>query len=144
MSDDVEHREPEAGEGAEGATEETLADVAAASADVAAAAVRPVAFGPLEDSAQGEGRSNLDLLLDVSIPVTVEVGKATLPLEKVLELVPGRIVTLDKKFDEPVDLRVNGKLVARGEVVLVDDTYGLRVTEIVDRAGRIESLRGGA
>ena len=49
--------------------------------------------------------------------------------------------TLDKKAEEPVDLRVNGKLVARGEVVLVDDTYGLRITQIVDAAGRIESLR---
>ena len=47
----------------------------------------------------------------------------------------------DKKAEEPVDLRVNGKLVARGEVVLVDDVYGLRITQIVDAAGRIESLR---
>jgi flagellar motor switch protein FliN/FliY len=50
-------------------------------------------------------------------------------------------VSLDKKVEEPVDLRVNGKLVARGEVVLVDDQYGLRITQIVDAAGRIESLR---
>lgn len=105
---------------------------------------QPVQFGPLGgagargDAAQGQ---NLDLLLDVQIPVTVEVGRAEMPLEQVLRLVPGSIVPLEKKVEEPVDLRVNGKLVARGEVVMVDDTYGLRITQIVDKAGRIESLR---
>jgi flagellar motor switch protein FliN/FliY len=106
------------------------------------AAVRPVQFGPLGDSAAGrEGKGNLDLLLDVQIPVTVEVGTSRLPLDQILKLVPGSIVTLDKKAEEPIDLRVNGKLVARGEVVLVDDTYGIRITQIVGPAGRIESLR---
>ena len=62
-------------------------------------------------------------------------------LEDVLKLVPGSVVPLDKKAEEAVDLRVNGKLVARGEVVLVDDCYGLRITQIVDTASRIESLR---
>lgn len=107
------------------------------------AAVQPVSFGPLTPSAAGSGeRQNLDLLLDVSIPISVEVGQAQMSLADILQLVPGSIVPLDKKAEEPVDLRVNGKLVARGEVVLVDDTYGLRVTQIVDAAGRIESLRG--
>jgi flagellar motor switch protein FliN/FliY len=115
-------------------------DVARASAEVAAAAVQPVQFGQLGPSKKGEPR-NLDLLLDVEIPISVEVGRAQMSLEEVLKLVPGSVVPLDKKAEEPVDLRVNGKLVARGEVVLVDDTYGLRITQIVDAAGRIESLR---
>ena len=70
-----------------------------------------------------------------------DVGRAELTLQEVLNLVPGSVVSLDKKAEEPVDLRVNGKLVARGEVVLVDDTYGLRITEILDPAARIESLK---
>ncbi len=101
-----------------------------------------MAFGPLDAGvAEGSDCANLDLLLDVQIPISVEVGRTELSLDKVLNLVPGSVVTLDKKSEEPVDLRVNGKLVARGEVVLVDDTYGLRITEILDPAGRIESLR---
>ncbi len=102
--------------------------------------VQPVQFGELGAGIQGEGQ-NLDLLLDVRIPVSVEVGRAQMALEEVLNLVPGSVVPLDKRAEEPIDLRVNGKLVARGEVVLIDDTYGLRVTQIVDAAGRIESLR---
>ncbi|MEQ1632748.1 MAG: flagellar motor switch protein FliN [Planctomycetota bacterium] len=115
-------------------------DLARAGAEMAAAAVQPVAFGQLGPGTRGDAR-NLDLLLDVEIPISVEVGRAQMSLEEVLKLVPGSVVALDKKAEEPVDLRVNGKLVARGEVVLVDDTYGLRITQIVDAAGRIESLR---
>ena len=116
-------------------------DVAQAGAELAAAAVQPVAFGQLGNGAKAGEAKNLDLLLDVEIPIAVEVGRTEMSLEDVLKLVPGSIIALDKKSEEPVDLRVNGKLVARGEVVLVDDTYGLRITQIVDAAGRIESLR---
>lgn len=108
----------------------------------AGADVQPVAFGPLSGGQKGaDDQRNLGLLLDVEIPISVEVGRAQMSLEDVLNLVPGAVVPLDKKAEEPVDLRVNGKLVARGEVVLVDDTYGLRITQILDAAGRIESLR---
>ena len=101
-----------------------------------------VQFGALGESGApaGEG-STLDMLLDVQIPISVEVGASRMPLDEILKLVPGSIVCLDKKAEEPVDLRVNGKLVARGEVVLVDDTYGLRITQIVNAAERIESMR---
>ena len=115
--------------------------VAQAGAELAAAAVQPVSFGQLGGGARGEGKANLDLLLDVEIPISVEVGRTQMSLDEVLRLVPGSVIALDKKAEEPVDLRVNGKLVARGEVVLVDDTYGLRITQIVDTQGRIESLR---
>ncbi|PIE24716.1 MAG: flagellar motor switch protein FliN [Planctomycetota bacterium] len=107
-----------------------------------ATVAQPVEFGELGAGQEAGGRQNLDLLLDVSIPVTVEVGRTQMTLDEVLNLGPGSIVGLDKKAEEPVDLRVNGKLVARGEVVMVDDSYGLRVTQIVDQMGRIESLRG--
>jgi len=117
------------------------ANVAQAGAELAAAAVQPVAFGQLGAGQKSETSRNLDLLLDVEIPVSVEVGRARLSLEEILRLVPGSVISLDKKSEEPVDLRVNGKLVARGEVVLVDDSYGLRITQVVDAAGRIESLR---
>ena len=117
------------------------ADLAQAGAELASAAVQPVAFGQLGQGAESGEAQNLDLLLDVEIPISVEVGRAQMSLADVLKLVPGSVIALDKKAEEPVDLRVNGKLVARGEVVLVDDVYGLRVTQIVDAAGRLESLR---
>jgi len=119
----------------------SAADVAKAGADLAAAAVQPVAFGQLGPGAKAESARNLDLLLDVEIPISVEVGRAQMSLDDVLRLVPGSVISLDKKAEKPVDLRVNGKLVARGEVVLVDDSYGLRITQVVDAAGRLESLR---
>ena len=101
-----------------------------------------VDFGPLEGGGEAGGeRQNLDLLLDVPIPISVEVGRTEMNLDQVLDLGPGSILPLDKKSEEPVDLRVNGKLIARGEVVMVDDSYGLRITQILDQAGRIESLR---
>jgi flagellar motor switch protein FliN/FliY len=103
--------------------------------------VQPVEFGQLQPGAKADASRNLDLLLDVEIPISVEVGRAQMSLDEVLRLVPGSVVSLDKKAEEPVDLRVNGRLIARGEVVLVDDVYGLRITQVVDQAGCIESLR---
>lgn len=105
--------------------------------------VQPVAFGPLSSpGASDDGAPrNLDRLMDLEVLVAVEIGRAMVTLDQVVKLVPGSIVPLDKRAEEPVDLRVNGKLVARGEVVLVDDVYGLRITQIVDAAGRIASLK---
>jgi len=120
---------------------EAASGVAQAGAEVAAAAVQPVSFGQLGPGETQDEQRNLELLLDVKIPIAVEVGSTQMSLDDVLKLVPGSVVALDKKAEEAVDLRVNGKLVARGEVVLVDDSYGLRITQIVDAAGRIESLR---
>ncbi len=128
---------------------ESIEQVVDAAADFAQATVQPIAFGPLEantsasaESAGREGDSrNLKLLLDVGIPISAEVGRTEMTLDEILSLGPGSIVPLDKRAEEPVDLRVNGKLVARGEVVLVDDVYGLRVTQILDPSGRIQSLR---
>ncbi len=117
------------------------AKVAQAGAELATEAVQQVAFGQLAPGVRADAARNLDLLLDVEIPIAVEVGRARMSLDEVLRLVPGSVIALDKKAEEPVDLRVNGKLVARGEVVLVDDCYGLRITQIVDAQGRIESLR---
>ena len=119
----------------------SAAGLARAGANLAATAAEAVAFGQLAAGQQGDQKRNLDLMLDIDIPITVEVGRAQMTLDEVLRLVPGSVIALDKKAEEPVDLRVNGKLVARGEIVQLDDVYGLRITQIVDRAGRIESLR---
>ena len=77
---------------------------------------------------------SLDLVLDIKVNVTVQLGSCELPMREVLALVPGTILQLAQKANEPVSLHVNQKLVARGEVVLVGDSFGIRVTEFVGRA----------
>ena len=74
---------------------------------------------------------NVDLLLDVQVEATLRFGEQTLPLRDVLELASGAVVELDRRVNDPGDLYVGGKLIARGEVVIVDGNYGLRITEIV-------------
>jgi flagellar motor switch protein FliN/FliY len=102
---------------------------------------RAVQFGPLADSAPaGGGGVNLQHLMDLPVTVQVEIGHTRLRLEDVLNLAPGSVVSLDRRAGEPVDLCVNGKLLARGEVVMVDECYGLRIIEIVDIAGRMEAM----
>lgn len=74
---------------------------------------------------------NLDLLLDVPVGLTVELGSCHLPMRDVLNLNIGSIVQLDKVADTPVELRVNDKLIARGEVVVVENRFGIKITELV-------------
>ena len=74
---------------------------------------------------------NLDLLLDVPVGLTVELGSCHLPMRDVLNLNVGSIVQLDKLADAPVELRVNDRLVARGEVVVVENRFGIKITELI-------------
>jgi flagellar motor switch protein FliN len=77
---------------------------------------------------------NLDLLLDVPVGLTVELGSCHLPMRDVLNLNVGSIVQLDKVADAPVELRVNDKLIARGEVVVVENRFGIKITELIGAA----------
>ena len=104
--------------------------------------VQPVQFASFEDleQVQGPANQNLNILLDVKLQLTVELGKTELPIKKVLELTKGSIVTLNKAAGEPVELYANGKLIAYGEVVVIEDNFGLRITHITDPARRLNSL----
>ena len=104
--------------------------------------VQPVQFASFEDMEQVQGpqNQNLNILLDVKLQLTVELGKTELPIKKVLELTKGSIVTLNKAAGEPVELYANGKLIAYGEVVVIEDNFGLRITHITDPARRLNSL----
>ncbi|MCL2183579.1 MAG: flagellar motor switch protein FliN [Chitinispirillia bacterium] len=86
-------------------------------------------------------KENIDLLLDVELEVIIELGKSELSIKKILELAPGSIVELDRMAGEPVDLIVNNKIVARGEVVVVDENFGIRVVSLVSAEDRIKSLK---
>jgi len=104
-----------------------------------------IAIQPAELAALGIGQpstssSNLDLLLDVPLRVTVELGRTEMTIREVLALGPGSVVELSKVAGEVVDILVNGKLIAHGEVVVIDDMFGVRVTDIIPPAARVRSL----
>lgn len=103
---------------------------------------QPVQFASFEDLEQTQGpqNQNLNILLDIKLQLTVELGRTELPIKKVLELTKGSIVTLNKAAGEPVELYANGKLIAYGEVVVIEDNFGLRITHITDPAKRLHSL----
>ena len=82
-------------------------------------------------SASTTAPPNLDIILDVPVKVTVELGSCQMPMREVLELAVGSVVQLDKVADEPVQLSVNRKLVARGEVVVVENRFGIKITELI-------------
>jgi flagellar motor switch protein FliN/FliY len=82
-------------------------------------------------NASPAGASNLDLILDVPVKLSVELGSCQMPMREVLELAIGSVVQLDKVADNPVQLSVNRKLVARGEVVVVENQFGIKITELI-------------
>jgi flagellar motor switch protein FliN len=83
---------------------------------------------------------NIDLLLDVELPITVSFGECEMPLRDVLKLTAGSVIELDKSVNDPVTIIVNQKPIARGEVVMVDGNYGVRITEVESTADRIRSF----
>ncbi|MBR6127936.1 flagellar motor switch protein FliN [bacterium] len=107
--------------------------------------VQPVQFASFEDleQVQGPQNQNLNILLDVKLQLSVELGKTDLPIKKVLELTKGSIVTLNKAAGEPVELYANGKLIAYGEVVVIEDNFGLRITHITDPVKRLNTINSG-
>ena len=96
----------------------------------------PRAAAPLPVLSKG-----IELLLDVELEATLRFGCKELPLGEILDLGPGDVVQLDRNVADPVDLIVGDKIVARGEVVLVDGNFGLRVTEVAEPRKRLESIR---
>lgn len=103
--------------------------------------VKPVQFAPLAPERTYQEPRNIDLILDVPLEVTVELGKTKKSIREILELGPGSIIQLDKLAGEPVDLLVNGKLIAKGEVVVIDETYGIRITTIISPMDRMTRLQ---
>jgi flagellar motor switch protein FliN/FliY len=82
-------------------------------------------------NATAEQPANLSLVLDVPVSLTIELGSCQLPMREVLQLCVGSVVQLEKAADAPVELSVNGKLIARGEVVVIEDRYGVKITEVI-------------
>lgn len=108
--------------------DETLADEGAALEPI----VHPLALDELELHHQPSSMRDLRLLADIDVQVTVEFGRARLPLRQLLSLTRGAVLELHRTPEQPVDVLVNDTLVARGEIVLVGDEFGVRITEIVN------------
>jgi len=104
--------------------------------------VQPIKFASFEDlsQTQGEINKNLEILMDIKLQLTVELGRTELPIKKVLELTRGSIIELEKVAGEPVELYANGKLVAHGEVVVIEDNFGLRITSITEPEDRLKGI----
>lgn len=114
------------------------------SAAAASPAASPRDAPASPDSALNQGtysNSNIELLLDVELEATLRFGCREMPLAEILDLGPGDVVQLDRNVSDPVDLIVGDKIVARGEVVLVNGNFGLRVTEVATPRKRLESIR---
>lgn len=82
----------------------------------------------------------MELLLDVELPVSVSFGSAQLPLKDVLKLTSGSIVELDRSISEPVEVIINNCIIARGEVVVVEGNYGVRIQQIISRRERLQTI----
>ena len=95
--------------------------------------VRPAVFSPLPMAPAARVGASIDLLMEVPLQVTAELGRTRLSVREVLELGAGSVVELERLAGEPIDLLVNSLLIARGEVVVIDESFGIRVTEIVKR-----------
>ncbi len=101
---------------------------------------QPAEFPELKGKGPGGSGQNFDLLMDVKLPIAIELGRTTLAIADILALGSGSVVELDKLAGEPVDLLVNNKCIAQGEVVVVDENFGIRITSLVSPKERIASL----
>ncbi|MGB1580951.1 MAG: flagellar motor switch protein FliN [Nevskiales bacterium] len=92
-------------------------------------------------ASDGQSDVNMDVILDVSVTLSMELGRARVPIRNLLQLNQGSVVELERMAGEPLDVYVNGTLIAHGEVVVVNDRFGVRLTDVVSPAERIRRLK---
>lgn len=97
-------------------------------------------FQRLAPGAAGDGAQDLDLILDIPVTLTVELGRTKIPIKNILQLAQGSVIELDALAGEPMDVLVNGCLIAQGEVVVVNEKFGIRLTDIVTPSERMRRL----
>jgi flagellar motor switch protein FliN/FliY len=91
----------------------------------------------LDYNAVFQQKENMGIIMDVPLEITVELGRTTKSIQDILEFSPGTVITLDRMAGETIDILVNGKFVAKGEVVVIDENFGIRITDIVSVEKRI-------
>ncbi len=95
----------------------------------------------LDEGAKGESDVNLDVILDVPVTLAMEVGRTRISIRNLLQLNQGSVVELDRAAGEPLDVFVNGTLVAHGEVVVINEKFGIRLTDVISPAERVRKLK---
>ena len=99
--------------------------------------VKPVNFQNFDTANFIQQKENIGIIQDVPLEVTVELGRTKKPIREILEFNPGTVIELDKIAGEPIDVLVNGKFIAKGEVVVIDESFGVRITDIIGTEERI-------
>ena len=132
----------EAGEDGDPAAAEALADMQAPMEPEAD--IQPAPFDDLQPepgAGIAEGDVNLDVIMDIPVTISMEVGSTHIPIRNLLQLNQGSVVELDRLAGEPLDVMVNGTLIAHGEVVVVNEKYGIRLTDVISPQERIKKLK---
>jgi flagellar motor switch protein FliN/FliY len=119
---------------------EQAAATPAAPALVAEARPAPIFEKLIPGTMPATGPHDIDLILDIPVQLTVELGRTKIPIRQILQLAQGSVIELDGLAGEPMDVLVNGCLIAQGEVVVVNDKFGIRLTDIITPAERIRKL----
>lgn len=96
---------------------------------------------PKDASPAFEGRPDLDVILDIPVSISMEVGRTSITIRNLLQLNQGSVIELDRLAGEPLDVLVNGTLIAHGEVVVVNEKFGIRMTDVISPSERIKKLR---
>lgn len=100
----------------------------------------PASFPSLDGGAAAPAPKNIDFILDIPMQVTVQVGSTKMVIRELLQLGQGSVIELEKLAGEPMEVLVNNKLVARGEVVVVNEKFGIRLTDVISAAERVQQL----
>ena len=121
--------------------EQTTSEAAAAKpAAPAAAPAQPHVFQQLGGGAQGAALNDLDIIMDIPVQMSVELGRTKMPIKNLLQLAQGSVVELSGLAGEPLDVLINGFLIAQGEVVVINEKLGIRVTDIITPSERLRRL----
>lgn len=121
--------------------EQAMADEWAAAMEEQTTDARAVELDELEDESTPVTNPKLDVILDIPVTLSMEVGNTEISIRNLLQLSQGSVIELSRMAGEPLDVKVNGTLIAHGEVVVVNDRYGIRLTDVISLQERIKKLR---
>ena len=146
MSDNQEDQEHIDDDWGAAIAEQAAAEAAALERQTSTAAAAPVAAAAVfkdfsNKGARNETPNDIDFILDIPVQLTVELGRTKIAIKNLLQLAQGSVVELDGLAGEPMDVLVNGTLIAQGEVVVVNDKFGIRLTDIISPTERMRKIR---
>ena len=124
--------------------EQTVSTSSAAATEVAQPQATPATFANFSPTPANPAGNDFNMILDIPVQLTVELGRTRIPIKNILQLAQGSVVELEAMAGEPMDVLVNGFLIAQGEVVVVNDKFGIRLTDIVTPSERMRRLSRGA